>query len=239
VEKRGAILIRLGISGISGKMGQRIAALAQQDKNLKITVALEAKGNESVGREIAGVKISDNDNEIKQCDCLIEFTTPQATLEHLIKAEQFGKAMVIGTTGIDEQSLNKIRQASKIIPIVFAPNMSVGVNVLFNLVKEASSKLNNYKVKIIEAHHAHKKDAPSGTAKKLAEIIGGNIPIESIREGEIVGDHRVIFESDVDRIELFHSAKTRDIFAQGALVAAKFVVNKKSGLFDMQDVLQN
>jgi 4-hydroxy-tetrahydrodipicolinate reductase len=149
--------------------------------------------------------------------------------------------MVIGTTGLSEEEKIKVKEASRYIPIVFSPNMSVGVNLLFRLVREAAKTLSDYEVKIIEAHHIHKKDAPSGTAKKLAEIIekesGKKVTdIKSIREGEIVGDHRVIFDSPLDTIELFHSAKTRDIFAKGALVAARFVVRQKTGLFDMEMV---
>lgn len=231
-------MIKLGISGFCGKMGERIATLAQEDKTFKITVSLEAKGQESIGKEINGVKVSDDVQSLAKCDCLIEFTSPQATMEHLAVCVKNKKAIVIGTTGLSEEDKVKIKESSKKIPIVFSPNMSVGVNVLFSLVKEAASKLRDYHVNIVEAHHLHKKDAPSGTAKKLAEVIGEkDIPIKSIREDEIVGDHRVIFESSMDKIELFHSAKTRDIFAQGALVAAKFVAKKKNGLFDMQDVL--
>ncbi|MCM8765943.1 MAG: 4-hydroxy-tetrahydrodipicolinate reductase [Candidatus Omnitrophica bacterium] len=234
-------MIKLAVSGACGKMGSRIIELAGKENDFQLVVALEAKGHPKVGSLIKGVKILDNPEEIRNSDCLIEFTNPQATIEHLGICVKYNKPMVIGTTGLNEEEKIKIKDASRYIPIVFSPNMSVGVNLLFRFVREASKVLSDYEIKIIEAHHIHKKDAPSGTAKMLAEIIKKQIgkevtDIKSIREGEIVGDHRVIFDSPLDRIELFHSAKTRDIFAKGALVAARFIVKQKTGLFDMEMV---
>jgi len=221
-------MIKLAISGYKGKMGQRITALAQEDKQFNITAKIE---------------IGDSIEAIKNADALIEFTTPAATMEHLKACVKFSKPVVIGTTGILENELSKIRLASKRIPILFSPNMSIGVNSLFALVRMAANKLGlDYEVDIVETHHVHKKDSPSGTAKQLAQIVkdaGGKgvKDIKAIREGEVVGDHRIIFESPVDRLELFHSAKTRDIFVLGALKAAKFIVGKKPGLYSMEDVL--
>ena len=222
------IMIKLAISGYKGKMGQRITALAEKDKKFNITAKIE---------------MSDSIEAVKAVDVLIEFTSSVATMEHLRACVRFSRAMVIGTTGLSENELFEIKLASKKIPIVFSPNMSVGVNCLFGLVRSAAKKLGlDYEVNIVEAHHAHKKDAPSGTAKKLAQIVKDSSnrdvkDIKAIREGEIIGDHRVIFESSVDKIELFHTAKTRDIFALGALRAAKFIVGKKPGLYSMEDVL--
>ena len=221
-------MIKLAISGYKGKMGSRITAIAEEDSEFNITARIE---------------INDSIEAIKAADVLIEFTTPDATIEHVRACVKFSRAMIIGTTGLNEQQFSEIKLAAKKIPIVFSPNMSVGVHCLFDLARSAAAKLgSDYKVNIIEAHHVHKKDAPSGTAKKLAQIIkeatGSDVQdIKAIREGEIIGDHRVIFESSVDRIELFHSAKTRDIFVLGALKAAKFVVGKKPKLYSMQDVL--
>ncbi|MCM8765347.1 MAG: 4-hydroxy-tetrahydrodipicolinate reductase [Candidatus Omnitrophica bacterium] len=234
-------MIKLGVSGACGKMGSRIIELAVKEKDFQLIIALEARGHPKVGSLVQGIKISDNPEEIKNIDCLIEFTNPLATLEHLNICVKYNKAMVIGTTGLNEEEKSKVKDAARYIPIVFSPNMSVGVNLLFRLVREEARTLCDYEVKIVEAHHIHKKDAPSGTAKMLAEIIrkqtGKEITdIRAIREGEIVGDHRVIFDSPWDKIELFHSAKTRDIFAKGALVAARFVVKQKTGLFDMEMV---
>lgn len=238
-------MVRLAVSGACGKMGARIIALVGEENDFKLTVALESKGHPHIGKLISGINVTDNPDFIKDSDCLIEFTSPSATIEHLVCALKHKKPVVIGTTGLSEKDKIKIKDAAKVIPIVFSPNMSIGVNLLFKLVKEAAGILSEeYKVKIIEAHHVHKKDVPSGTAKKLAEVVKGAFgkevgDIKSIREGEIVGDHRVIFDSPFDTIELFHGAKTRDIFAKGALVAARFIVGKRAGLYDMQDVLFN
>lgn len=235
-------MIRLAVSGACGKMGSRIISLAEGEAGFKLVAALEAKGHPRLGEFIQGVKISDNPEEVQNADCLIEFTHPAATIEHLGFAVKYKKPMVIGTTGLSEEEKARIKTAAEKIPIVFSPNMSIGVNLLFSLVKEAAARLSDgYTVNIIEAHHTHKKDAPSGTAKKLAEIVQETAKrkaeeIKSIREGEIVGDHRVVFDSPFDTIELSHSAKTRDIFAKGALRAAGFVVKQKPGLYDMQAV---
>ncbi len=236
-------MIRLAISGCAGKMGTRIFNLALDDKDLKPVIGIEQTEALKSCLKTSGFKVSDSPDDIKEVDVLIEFTAPEPTIEHLDYALKYEKAMVIGTTGLSEDQVGRIKEASKKIPIVFSPNMSIGVNLLFKLVKETAEKLSkDYGVRIVEAHHIHKKDAPSGTAKKLVQIIkdasGREVSdIKSIREGEIVGYHKVTFESPVDTIELSHSAKTRDIFAKGALVAAKFIAGKKPGLYDMQDVL--
>ncbi len=224
-------------------MGQRITHLAFGDNDFKVTVLLEHRDHPKASENINGISISTGADAVKGCDVLIEFTTPEATIAHLAACVKHGVKMVIGTTGLSTDQITQIQQATKTIPIVFSSNMSVGVNILFNVTKQLAQKTpQSYLVKMSEAHHIHKKDAPSGTAKTLAEIIEKNsakkVPsIESIREGEIVGDHTVIFDSAEDTITISHHAKSRDIFAKGALVAAKFVVNKKSGLFTMQDVL--
>ncbi len=222
-------MIKICVSGSKGKMGARIIALSKADAAFKVT------GEFDIG--------TNPEPFIKQCDCLIEFTAPQATIEHLSLCEKYKKAMVIGTTGLSEAQRDEIKKASRKIAIVFSSNMSVGVNVLFKLVENTARALgSDYSVRIKEAHHVHKKDAPSGTAKTLAQIAkdaGGNanIPIESIREGEIVGDHTITFENELDKIELTHSAKTRDILVRGALEAARFIIRKPAGLYSMQDVL--
>jgi 4-hydroxy-tetrahydrodipicolinate reductase len=222
-------MVKLCVSGSKGKMGMRIIALARKDKDVSVC------GQFDIG--------DDAQAAIGGCDCLIEFTSPEATMEHLALCEKLKKAVVIGTTGLSDADRARITEASKHIPVVFSPNMSIGVNLLFKLLEDASRVLDtSYKVHIKEAHHIHKKDAPSGTAKELAKIIkqskgAVDIPIESIREGEIVGDHTVTFESPLDTITLIHSAKTRDIFAEGAVEAAKFAAKKKAGLYTMKDVL--
>ncbi|MBU2102406.1 MAG: 4-hydroxy-tetrahydrodipicolinate reductase [Candidatus Omnitrophota bacterium] len=237
-------MIKLGITGFCGKMGQRIYALSLHDKIFSLAAAIERSGHPDIGKKIGSVTISDNREEIKKCDCLVDFTAPAATMANLVYLVQYKKCAVIGTTGIDPAGQKKIKDAAKKIPIIFSPNMSIGVNVFFKLIGKASEKLNGYSVSIEEAHHIHKKDAPSGTAKQMAKIVQEKElsvkteDIRSIRKGEIVGDHRIVFESAVDTIEIFHSAKTRDIFASGALTAAVWISKKKTnGLYSMHDVL--
>lgn len=222
-------MVNICVSGSKGKMGSRIIALSKDDSEISLS------GEFDIGDM--------PEPFIKECDCLIEFTTPQATMTHLSLCAKHKKAFVIGTTGLSDAEKKKIEEASKNIPVVFSPNMSIGVNLLFKMVSNAAKVLGaEYRVEIIEAHHVHKKDSPSGTAKELARIIKEakgdiHIPVESVREDEIVGDHTVTFDSDFDVIEITHSAKTRDIFAKGALQAAKFVVTKPNGLYTMRDVL--
>lgn len=243
-------MIKLAVSGCLGRMGQRITSLALEDKSFKIVSLLENKDHPNIGRDrlqsvstFLNIPVQTNSSILKGAQVLIEFTSPQATIEHLEICQKYKVKMVIGTTGFSSGQIQKIKKASKTLPIVFSSNMSVGVNILFKLAKEAAAKLGqDYQVKIIEAHHVHKKDAPSGTAKTIAEVIEGASKrkvsdIQSIREGEIIGDHQIIFESAVDTLTISHHAKTRDIFAQGSLVAAKFLVKKKNGLFNMQNVL--
>ncbi len=237
-------MIKLAISGARGKMGKRIIALAQEDNNIEIVSILEYDGHPEIGEVICdGVNLSSNEADIKNCDVLIEFSSPSATVSHLDVAAKLGKKVIVGTTGLSKDDTTKIIQASKKTAIVFSPNMSVGVNILFDLLKRVMNKISNgYNIDITEAHHVHKKDAPSGTAKELARIIedsGKKVSnIESIREDEIVGDHKIVLSSDVDTLTLTHSAKTRDIFAGGALVAAKWIVNKENGLYGMDNVLE-
>ncbi len=236
-------MIKLVVSGALGRMGKRIIALAQEDAEFSLVGALEREGHPELGQEISGVEVSASPDCIAASDCVIEFTSRPATIAHLDLALTQKKAIVIGTTGLNEAEVVHIKKAAEQIPVVYAPNMSVGVNLVFRLLSDAAKILKGYSVHITEAHHIHKKDAPSGTAKKIAQVIndqGFDIKIEdieAIREDEIVGDHKVVFESDVDKIELFHHAKTRDIFAQGALVAAKWLHGKPAGLYSMENVL--
>lgn len=222
-------MVKICVGGSEGKMGLRIIDLAKQDPELEVTAGFDVDGNAELG--------------IKDCECLIDFTAPGATMEHLALCEKLKKSIVIGTTGLSEEQRAKIKEASSNIPVLLSPNMSVGVNLLFKLISEASKILGeDYEINIVEAHHTEKKDAPSGTAKEMVKIVKSikgdiDIPVDSVREGEIVGEHTITFESDVDLLEITHSAKTRDIFAKGALKAAKFIAGKKSGLFTMKDVL--
>ncbi len=236
-------MVKIGISGIGGKMGKRIADLASKDKNIEIASALEREGHASLGEEVYGVKIvSDPVEASKGIECLIDFTLPEATLEHIEACLRNKTPMVIGTTGLSPEGEKKIEEASKTIPIVFSPNMAIGVNVLFNIVSDAARALGGkFNIKVDETHHVHKKDSPSGTAKMIGKVIkdasGVDAPIEAFREGEVIGNHGIIFESEYETLEIRHDAKSRDVFAAGALEAAKFIRDKKNGLYNMADVL--
>lgn len=236
-------MIKLAISGAQGRMGQRITHYALQDKAIKVKTLLEYKGHPKANESVNGIQISTDNEALKGCDVLIEFTLPEATIQNLEACVKNKVKMVIGTTGLTPDQIKKIKAASKKIPIVFSSNMSVGVNLVFKLIQVAGSVTKNkYTINMTEAHHIHKKDAPSGTAKTMAEVAetssGQKVQdIKSIREGEIIGDHDIIFESEEDIITIRHHAKSRDIFAKGSLVAAKFLAKKKNGLYNMQDVL--
>lgn len=236
-------MIKLAISGCQGRMGQRILDLALRDKSFKVSCLLEHKGRPGVLSSTFGLPVSFNSDALKGSDVLIEFTSPEATMENLKACQKYGVKMAIGTTGLSKEQIAQIKKASAKIPIVFSSNMSVGVNLVFALIRQTARVTGkNYAMHLTETHHVHKKDAPSGTAKTMAEIAEEHSKskvanVDSIREGEVIGDHELIFDSPVDRISISHHAKTRDIFAEGSLVAAKFLAKQKKGLFNMQDVL--
>lgn len=236
-------MIKLGIAGVCGRMGRRIFELASQDKEFELNLALEKKGTPMIGRDLGKLKISSSADGLFLIDVLIDFTLPEATEANLDYVAKYKKALVLGTTGLSDAQVKKVEEISRIVPVVFSPNMAVGVNVLFTILPEIVKKLGpDYSIEIVEAHHKQKKDAPSGTAKKfgqiLAEATRKEIPIHAIRLGDIVGDHTVIFCGNSERIEIKHQAHTRDLFALGALKAAKWVFNKPAGLYSMQDVLK-
>lgn len=265
-------MIKVVISGAAGKMGASIIKLVVAQSDMKLTGAVESDKFPSLGKDIGevigigrlGVEITgDLSKVIKACDVVIDFSAASAAIKNLEIAIKNKKAVVIGTTGLKDEEKNKIKEYSKQIPVVFTPNMSVGVNLLFKLVKEATKVLKDkdFDIEIMEAHHRFKKDAPSGTALKLASIIAdekkldlnkvmvtgrnGNtgerakdaIGVLSVRAGDIVGDHTVVFGSLGERIELTHKAHSRETFARGSIIAARFVAKAKAGLYDMQDVL--
>jgi 4-hydroxy-tetrahydrodipicolinate reductase len=236
-------MIKLAVSGCQGRMGQRITALALQDKIFKISALLENRNRPDVPLLSHNIPVNFEDAALKGSDVLIEFTTPDASMAHLKSCQQYGVNMVIGTTGFTKAQITQIKKASSRIAIVFSSNMSVGVNLVFGLIRQAAQITGqNYAITLSETHHVHKKDAPSGTAKTMAELAEQYArtmvkDIASIREGEVIGDHTITFESPVDLISIHHHAKTRDIFAEGSLVAAKFLAKKKKGLYNMQDVL--
>jgi len=236
-------MIKLGVAGVCGRMGRRIFELASHDRDFDLTLALEKKGTPMIGRDMGKLKISSSPDGLFLIDCFIDFTTPEATESHLDYIAKYKKAAVLGTTGLNETQLKKVEEVSRVVPIVFSPNMAIGVNVLFAILPELAKRLGpDYSVEIIEVHHKAKKDAPSGTAKKfgqiLAEVTQKEIPTHAIRLGDIIGDHNIIFCGNSERIEIKHQAHSRDLFALGALKAAKWVVARPAGLYSMQDVLK-
>lgn len=243
------------------------AALARSDAT--IVAAFDRSDSTAIGRDCAeflgrstGVVVSADLSALKKADVLIDFTRPEATLEHVRACKAAGVNMVIGTTGFDAAGQKAIRAAAKKIAIVFAPNMVVGVNVMFKLLDVAARILNDgYDVEIIEAHHKHKVDAPSGTALKMGEVIAeargdkldrvavyaregnvgerkpGTIGFASIRGGDVIGDHTVLFAGTGERIEITHKASNRMTYAVGSMRAARFLAGRRTGLYDMFDVL--
>lgn len=236
-------MIKLGISGVCGKMGRRIFELAANDKDFEIAFALERKGIPQIGRELGRLKISSNIDGLFLVDVFVDFSNAEAVDEHLDAAARHRKPLVLGTTGLTDAQVRKVEEVSLVIPVVFSPNMSIGVNTLFSMLPELAKKLGpDYSIEIVEAHHKNKKDAPSGTAKKFAqglhEATGKEIPTHAIRLGDIFGDHTIIFCGNSERIEIKHQAHSRDLFVVGALKAAKWIIGKPAGLYSMQDVLR-
>ena len=218
--------VRVLLIGSKGRMGQTIADLAKDDP--KIDIVAQCDLGDSI------------DAAFRDCDVAIDFSNASSIEEVCRAALQHRKALVIGTTGHSPEQRKLIEKAAGSLPIVFASNFSVGVNALFALTRRAAEILSSeFAPKITETHHKMKKDAPSGTAKTLGEILkeAREIPIESIREGEVVGEHTVTFVGPGERLELTHRAGSREIFARGALRAAEWVVGKPPGLYSMQDVL--
>jgi 4-hydroxy-tetrahydrodipicolinate reductase len=220
--------IRVSLIGARGRMGQTIVDLAKNDPTIEIVAQCD------LGDAI--------EPAMKNCDVAIDFSNSSAIEEICDAALQHRKALVIGTTGHSSEQRELIQKAAKSLPIVFASNFSVGVNALFALSRRAAEILSSeFAPQIVETHHKMKKDAPSGTAKTLGEILkealNADIPIESIREGEVVGEHTVTFTGPGERLELTHRAGSREIFARGALRAAQWVAEKPAGLYSMQNVL--
>lgn len=264
-------MTKILIAGVAGRMGRRILNLTVNDAELVPAGGFEYEGHDAVGKELGsligtkteGVNVAASFSDVAaDGDVLIDFTAPEVTMKNLEVAVREGTKMVIGTTGLNKEQEAKIKEASKKTAIVFAPNMSVGVNLLFKVIKQVASVLNDdYDIEIVEAHHKYKKDSPSGTALGLAKAAAegrgidldekavygreglcgererGTIGMHAVRGGDVVGDHTVSFMTEGERIEIGHRASSRDAFAKGSLVAAKFLMSQEKGLFNMQDVL--
>jgi 4-hydroxy-tetrahydrodipicolinate reductase len=252
--------INLAISGCLGRMGQQLIKSSRTNKNFKLVTLTE---NKIINKKIVGIKLGLNTDEaFKNIDVIIDFTVPTSTLDILKIASKLKKRVVIGTTGFSQKEEILIKKFSKKIPILKAGNMSLGVNLLMYLTEIASKSLNgDYLSKVFEVHHRHKKDYPSGTALMLGKGIadgknknlynlmgkkflnkksfpyGKKINFNSIRKGEIIGEHEVTFSSGKEVIKLNHEAFDRALYSDGALTAAKWLINKKPGLYSMRDLL--
>ena len=252
--------INLAVTGCMGRMGQQIIRSARKDKNFKLVTLTE---NRKIKKKINNVKISLNTEEaFRNANLIIDFTIPKCTFQVLKIASKLKKRVIIGTTGFSKKEENLIKKFSKKIPILKAGNMSLGINLLMYLTEIASNSLgNNFLSKIFEVHHRHKKDYPSGTALMLGKGIavgknknfynligkkylnkkifpyGKKINFNSLRKGEIIGEHEVKFSSGKEIITLNHEAFDRTLYSEGALTAAKWLINKKPGLYSMRDLM--
>lgn len=263
-------MIKLGVNGACGRMGLRIMALATNDSNVKLTQAIGSKNSPDLDKDIGsligvepyGVKVS-NKMSADNIDVLIDFSSPAATMARVKECSNNGIGIVIGTTGFSDEQKGEIVEASKKIPCLFAPNMSVGVNLLLDIVSQITKTIGSESdIEIIETHHKFKKDAPSGTALKIAEkicessdrdmksdVIYGRqgqtgerkkneIGIHAVRTANTIGIHRVVFDGSEECIEITHDAHSRDTFASGSIKAAKFVASSSPGFYSMSDVLR-
>ncbi|MDQ4127008.1 MAG: 4-hydroxy-tetrahydrodipicolinate reductase [Actinomycetota bacterium] len=255
-------MTRVAIIGAAGRMGRELCRAALETDGIELVGGTEGPGARELGADLGelcgagkiGVALSESPPE--EAEVLIEFTAPEATVDHL----SYRKPVVIGTTGLDEEQRAKIEEAAQSVPIMLAPNMSVGVNLLREVVRELSAKLSAYDVELVETHHRNKKDAPSGTALLLAQAAAegrgqdleevavygregvaprteGEIGIHALRGGAVVGEHRLIFYSEGEEVEVVHRALSRRTFADGAMRAAKFAATAQPGLYSMRDVL--
>jgi len=265
------IVVKVIVAGAAGRMGGRIVTLIHGDDRMELVGAVDMKGHQLTGSDVGaylglgemGVVLGDDLAEcIERCDVVIDFSSHDASVEHLRIATEYNKAIVIGSTGLTPDEMDRVADISRGTRCILAPNMSVGVNVMFKVLKDVAGILGDgYDVEIVEAHHNQKKDAPSGTAVKMAQVIAqaldrdiekagvygrsgmvgarpqAEIGVHAVRAGDIVGEHTVIFGGMGERLEFIHRAHSRDNFAGGALRAALWIVDKENGLYDMQDVL--
>lgn len=264
-------MLRIAITGAAGRMGKTLIEAVQQAEGCGLSAAIERPGISLIGAdagELAGVGklditlVDDIRQVVDDFDTLIDFTSIESTLNNLDVCKQHGKHIIIGTTGFSDEQKQVISAAAEQTAVVFAPNMSVGVNLCLKLLQMAASVLNeDYDIEVIEAHHRHKVDAPSGTALRMGEVVAETlgrdlkecavygregqtgardpqtIGFETIRAGDVVGEHTVMFATDGERVEITHKASSRMTFAKGAVRAAKWLQGRSNGLYDMQDVL--
>lgn len=263
-------MIKVSVMGVCGRMGKSIFSTLHNDKDIKLVGATEVKGHEFIGRDAGtivgdslGFNITDDlETAAEEADIIVDFTSPESTLSHANYASRNYKGMVVGTTGFDYSQEKRLSDLASSFPCVLSPNMSIGVNVLFEMSKKLASLLGrDFDVEIVETHHRNKVDAPSGTALKLgrsvAEGLGldfersakferhgaigprnsDEIGIQTVRGGDVVGDHTVMFLGDGERMELTHKALSRENFSKGVLRAVKWLPGKSPGIYSMKEVL--
>lgn len=254
--------MKVAVAGAGGRMGRVLIEAVLADRSLALAAALDAAGSPAVGRPTGGLRIVADLGALAGADVLVDFTRPEGTLAHLETCLRHGKPMVIGTTGFSAAQKARIAEGARRLPIVLSPNFAIGVNVVFRLAQTAAAALGDaYDVEIVEAHHRHKVDAPSGTALRLGELVAGAlgrdlasvathgrsgetgerpakaIGFHAIRGGDIVGEHTVIFAGTGERVEIAVRSQSRMTYAAGALRAAKWLRGRPPGLYDMFDVL--
>jgi 4-hydroxy-tetrahydrodipicolinate reductase len=252
-------MIRVIVCGALGKMGRTAADEIAGCADLALVGAIGATGHAGLGSKVAGVEVTaDLDAALPGADVVVDFTNPKAALEHLRQSAAAGKAVVIGTTGLSSEDLAAAKKLAGKIPLIISPNMSAGVNLMFKLAADIAKALPDFDAEIVEIHHNKKKDSPSGTAARLADAIAAvrhssrvvhgreglvgarkrdEIGMHSLRGGDVVGEHTVVFAGEGERFELTHRAHSRRTFARGTLRAIRFIVGKKPGLYTMADVL--
>ncbi len=235
--------IRIAVPGVNGRMGSLIAQQVSQSQDLTLVLATVRPGNALLGTKVVNSNVSLVSELHADFDVLIDFTLPEAVLKHLDFCVRHKKPMVIGATGFSVEQLDILRAAAQEIPIVQGYNMSIGINACYKLLAQAAGLFgSNWDVEIYDLHHQHKKDAPSGTAKEMAKIIQQNSPqvaisFSSKRHGEVVGEHKVTFKTPEESVQIAHISHDRGIYAQGAIVAARWIYAKTPGLYNMQDVI--
>jgi len=253
-------MIKIAVCGACGRMGSVIREVVSEQEDLELAACVEAPDHPQVGDEVHGVKVVDDlQSVVDSVDVVVDFTHPDASVHHAEICGSGGRRLVIGTTGLSDEQVKMVEQSAAGIPMVLAPNMSVGVNFLFRLADMLGRSIpGSFDVEIIEAHHRMKKDAPSGTAARLARIIEegrdisetiygregiigerppGQLAVHTIRGGDIVGEHTLLFVGDGERFEITHRAHSRRTFAAGVPLAVRFAMKADPGLYDMMDVL--
>ena len=252
-------MIKVILCGALGRMGRVVAQEIAGDGELDLVGAVEAPGHPGLGSSVSGVDVtSDLKNLLPSGDVVVDFTNPKAALAHILESSKGAIPVIVGTTGLSPEQIEEAKRFAGKIPVLLSPNMSLGVNLMFKLAENAAIALADFDVEIVEIHHNRKKDSPSGTAARIADVIKGvrpdtrlvhgregfigerkrqEIGMHSLRGGDVVGEHTVIFAGEGERFELTHRAHSRRTFARGTMRAIRFILGREPGLYSMNDVL--